>query len=116
MTDTYTPPTGKQINVAFEIYSAYLRSRKTVASLDQVAAACEVIAFALAEYQRQQWQPLETAPKDGTHILICCKPDAVYECGRIGVDVWYHNRWLISTHPLEPIAWMPLPPPPEGER
>jgi len=63
------------------------------------------------------WQPIETAPKDGTVILTLRKN------GRIAPAVWYDNpfgdkntvidnssgKWWTVTH------WMPLPEPPKEQ-
>lgn len=80
-----------------------------------------------------EWQPIETAPRDGTEIL------AVYVCdfnGTIGADYsivrWEQSTWRAQadgqraieaqgdtyTDYIEPFVthWMPLPPPPtKGE-
>lgn len=58
-----------------------------------------------------EWQPIETAPKDGTKILIACDWDDV-----IVVGEWKDSEWVVSWdhHPLdegfEADKWMPLPP------
>jgi hypothetical protein len=68
------------------------------------------------------WQPIETAPKDGTFILI-------YESdGRVQVAAWVLDgpdmRWCVQltqllspdTYPTSDVThWMPLPSPPTGE-
>jgi hypothetical protein len=64
------------------------------------------------------WQPIETAPRDGTEILT------VRSNGYIQNAKWYDNpfgrkdtviddadgKWWPVTH------WMPLPPPPTEEK
>lgn len=58
------------------------------------------------------WQPIETAPKDGTEILTCDKG--------LGFSVRYwgenedgDNVWLPRIRGVFPTHWMPLPSPPE---
>ena len=65
------------------------------------------------------WQPIETAPKNGSAILL-------YPCGIFGAvspDIGYWNRdkdyeaWrTLDGERIEPSPshWMPLPTPPEG--
>lgn len=71
----------------------------------------------LREARRQQrWQPIETAPRDGTEML----GGRLYE----GVQkTWFsgrRQRWLYWTangtdaSSWDPTHWMPLPTPPEA--
>lgn len=70
------------------------------------------------------WQPIETAPKDGTRILLLY-PNDVYQ-GIITVGQWYADKYSRRTpkpywnsdlqlegvrwhQEYSPIAWMPLP-------
>lgn len=73
------------------------------------------------------WQPIETAPKDGTRVL-CLNADT----GEVRVGVrklfseqhfentgrhwyeWFRNEEFCPGHTwsIEPTHWMPLPPPP----
>ncbi len=60
-----------------------------------------------------EWQPIATAPKDGTRILIYCK----YGIGvRTGAWLDYGKGrmafTLIAGRDPDPTDWMPLPEPP----
>ncbi|MGQ4275163.1 DUF551 domain-containing protein [Terrihabitans sp. B22-R8] len=64
-----------------------------------------------------EWQPIETAPKDGTHIIawdvaIQDVTLALYMEGPEGWGNWVHYGDLLGTAELS--HWMPLPPPPTG--
>jgi len=59
------------------------------------------------------WQPIDTAPKDGTRVLLW------NVSGRYGiVEGWYAPtlpcpHWTVGHGDLvSPTFWMPLPPPP----
>lgn len=63
------------------------------------------------------WQPIETAPRDGTRVLGYELNDPTDTCpyavmrfrGEYG---WVNAGWT----GLEPTHWMPLPPPPEESK
>lgn len=69
-----------------------------------------------------EWQPIETAPKDGTDILIYCKDThemfvAFYATQiETGQQDWIIARAKDGTCFVlkSPTHWMPLPPQPKG--
>lgn len=74
------------------------------------------------------WQPIETAPKDGTQILLfdpsgTWDPDLASFSPRVAVGAWKdfpngHGEWRGYYSGLsaveEPTHWMPLPEPPKS--
>lgn len=61
------------------------------------------------------WQPIETAPKDGTFVLLTDSDcDPCWLIAQWTRDAWWGQRtpsgkctiWRVATH------WMPLPEPP----
>ena len=69
------------------------------------------------------WQPIATAPKDGTPI-IAYQPGGTYRKGltfpaSVGIAYWWHGNalneagWNGPLHPRDyPTLWMPVPRPP----
>lgn len=63
-----------------------------------------------------EWQPIETAPKDGT-VILCNERGRVYTAfwGVKTPAEYYYNQtsktpqWLSHNFPQEPTYWMPLP-------
>lgn len=56
-----------------------------------------------------EWQPISTAPKDGTQVLVCRQ---FPEFNQIGLDLYKENTWWRSSPYNQPTHWMPLPAPP----
>ena len=70
-----------------------------------------------------EWQPIETAPKDGRYIFIFLPTslrDTAFPVNprkaqwQTELDEWSVDGLLSSTAP-QPTHWMPLPKPPKGE-
>lgn len=67
------------------------------------------------------WQPIETAPKDGTLILLASIDGYVMEASWF--DAWYGDRanpgWMYANLDeehgsyIDATHWMPLPEPPK---
>ena len=74
-----------------------------------------------------EWQPIETAPRDGTDIIIAeiRFKNSKADYGEIDIGSWEEDRngadefgdsyfcWMSNYGRVEePTHWMPLPPPP----
>ena len=71
-----------------------------------------------------EWQPIETAPKDGTIILVAIEH---YDGPLLHDIVWwndYYDYWESAGYDWKPVKydevkhifhWMPLPPPPKKD-
>ena len=67
-----------------------------------------------------EWQPIETAPKDGTLVLVAhpvtmrSDTDQIVRVAWMKDGLWasHPSCWLVNEH--MPTHWMPLPPAPEG--
>ena len=65
-----------------------------------------------------EWQPIETAPKDGTFILTFCGGGEAWcpTISRWNGDGWGDEHSTFHIQGLNyPTHWMPLPPPPTQE-
>ena len=68
----------------------------------------------------REWQPIETAPEDGTPVLLFCprpgvEPFQITGYWDLGSDEFgVKSAWRATTHdPIYPPShWRPLPPPP----
>lgn len=65
----------------------------------------------LGNKKTSSWQPIETAPKDGEHIIL-----GIYLDGFVYAQssFWLSYKWAGWRY-REPTHWMPLPEPPEEE-
>jgi len=62
-----------------------------------------------------EWQPIETAPKDGSRILTW-QPDAASLRPPMMIHHWDGSKWVEDDgrwFVFSPAQWMPLPEPPE---
>lgn len=98
-----------------------LRQRQ-IGRIDAMLGGIEEIERLRAE---RAWQPISTAPKDGTKILAHCQPCHI-DGGPMSFDyvnvVWWRSekfkdsqwkwRHALNDSAAEPTHWMPLPPPP----
>lgn len=63
-----------------------------------------------------EWQPIRTAPMDGTAVLLW--PGVMTWTEEMGPSVGWFARglvgWVCGSAWLKPTHWMPLPPAPEA--
>lgn len=59
-----------------------------------------------------QWQPIETAPKDGTWILIWLDWIGHPMSSAFDNGSWQNLPWVANSKLYNPTHWMPLPKPP----
>ena len=59
---------------------------------------------------KTEWMNIETAPMDGTDVLVWCGGTMFIACMEVGR--WFFDRTDHSVKPL-PTHWMPLPPAPK---
>ena len=90
---------------------------------DKVVEKFQVVSADLAPNtqggETMKWQPIETAPKDGTTVLVY---EGYYKSGDLIHTAQYSARQWVVLDGMEgdfmledPTHWMPLPePPPEG--
>lgn len=71
------------------------------------------IRAALTAYEAMQWQPIETAPRDGTEVLIWNGTNC-----DVAHAAWFNDdgspNWFNNDTTVEPTHWMPLSTPPQG--
>jgi len=86
---------------------------------DPVAFLSSQLATAQAE---SEWRTIETAPKDGTWILLMGESGYINRPYRVHVGNWGERDWWMQSEDCSfeddggpPTHWMPLPDPPKEE-
>ena len=98
---------------------AKLEEHAAVSSDPSVPVMLSLLAEAQAS--RERWQPMETAPKDGTPILVVVRDPRGYTVARWTFDPCPHGQeypdgFADDVGFPECIVWMPLPAPPSEDR
>lgn len=72
------------------------------------------VAWLAWQAARQDWQPIETAPKDGTWMVVCQSRNGIIKIARWS-DIYKHWSTGITAmcYLAEVSHWMPLPPAPQ---
>lgn len=67
-----------------------------------------------------EWRSIETAPKDGTRVLLWIVSESPYHEDHAMPGVGHWTEWngggWVRWHRGTPTHWMPLPEPPKPER
>ncbi len=105
--DTFDRAEVHEANTALAIAMAYSAHRESIRA-----------ALELAD--RMQWQPIETAPKDDTEVLLYWpywnKHRAITGSYSPSLKE-FKSEWCLSSNQEQPTHWMPLPTPQkENER
>lgn len=112
--DKHNVASYPMLEAADHIESLYAEALKMQAENERLKAA-------------QQWQPIESAPKDGTRILLFFPNDVGVISGEWNFERFNANPKPHFTHDQEqrwgvrhmranqPTHWKPLPPPPEAK-
>lgn len=68
--------------------------------------------YAALSQSKDGWQPIETAPKDNTRIIVYCNDfwETIVRWNSLLGDFWLDDS--MDTPDGEPTHWMPLPSPP----
>jgi hypothetical protein len=90
---------------------------EALANNDDVSTEQMMVRAILAERNRDRWQDINTAPKDGSIILICGEA----KNGFFVADAKFSGWWMIfspedddyTVELDEPTHWQPLPSPPQ---
>ena len=83
----------------------------------RIFPAISVIESALAVNlpKVEAWQPIETAPKDGSDVLVIGE-SGVHVARFVGtnssVNLWRYHKGTYCCHVYKATHWMPLPKPP----
>lgn len=113
--------------VRWEDYQALLaayEANKYIDVLATVSTGKSLLAGVFSQFANSGWQPIETAPKDGTKVLVYDESYGLPQKAWFGKDHFKeeYEGWLFGDGddyscglyftPIEPTHWMPLPKPP----
>ncbi len=104
ITDAEREELTKAINRATFVHGDFISPSVTKAITDAL--------LSLGYRRSGAWEPISTAPKDGTELLLAHKFAFVgrwFQPG-FGTEGW----WTANAMPVEPTHWQHLPQPPEA--
>ena len=99
-----------------ELASVHERYDSTIEECNRFSAMYASAVQKNKQLELATWQPIETAPKDGTQILVMGKKRQFV--ARFENNHWLHWKnlkaryWDMKSHFINPTHWKPLGPPP----
>jgi hypothetical protein len=109
--DNYATMTPEEMDALHREFAEFKARRQRRDDAEARITELEAqVADLSAQLAAQQWQPIETAPLDGTQILVRC-------CGEGRIGFWDGYHWLTvpgryAMTQIPPTHWMPFPDPP----
>jgi hypothetical protein len=107
---------GEQENMASDTMSEAKTRIEELERYQSLHAQCEKVSLELekklveqlkiAHSRLPQWQPIETAPKDDTDVLVLCD-HGIISIGSFCGTMWWIEQ--VTYEKREPTHWMPLP-------
>lgn len=105
---TPTPAATKAAEEILDTFAVEVIHQHPVTTEPESPSAIELAAI-IDRHTAQQWLPIESAPRDGTRILILSEC-GVHEGEFANSRVWHSRRGDGSAFFIhEPTHWMPLP-------
>lgn len=83
------------------------------------ARISELEALLAERTAAQEWQPIESAPKDGSRVLVRGRFQHLTDMAVLGTAYWRHGVWIAQAidppynDRVVPTLWAPLPAPPD---
>ena len=84
------------------------------ALMDEAADRIDALTAEVERLKGQDWQPIETAPKNGTCVLVVSQHGSWF--AGFFVAYWAGDHWAYSVNRrCNPTHWRPLPTPPASQ-
>ncbi len=90
-------------------------SEPTWPTLNGIVEKCEQALSAYDAFKGMGgWLPIESAPKDGTHIYVSYPTKLRTDIKSVETEAWWHDGWRChyAMTGIAPTLWQPLPQPP----